>query len=563
MALLQRFGDSMASPAAALRRAQKRIEAGDRTEAFPLLARAARAGIAEAEFLVGRAYLDGAGVPPSATEAARWLERAAERGYVEAQTLIAAIYLHGVASRRPAPGEAVSADAAPTVAELAGPASTLFRASVGVEPDPDRAAVWARRAADAGSAEGQALLGYLLTSGPDSLRDVEAGEALYRRSAEAHCPQGHLGYALALLRQAQTPAMLAQAGEQLSKASEAGLGTAQYLLGVLHEQGRGVAQDLERASALYAEAAGKGIRAAQARYGLALLNGQGVERDPQEGESWLRRAALEGDPEAAAVVGDLYARGGELPPNHAEAAMWFRRAAEAGHKTAARALGLLHLTGAGVPRDPAEAARWFRISAEAGDPQAKQDLANLVLQGKGEPADAERIRTWFEQAATAGDLVAAFNYGICLAEGVGIARDDAQAVQWLRRAAQGVVNAQVPVRKDAYRGAGRGGRSGRGASLDHPCLRSRYAGRERGLGRADGKRKGRCARPSGRIEAVPARGRAWPCGCHVRACRHAGRWARCAVEPAGGAEMVPYGGRARAPARADDAGALPGAWPRW
>ena len=65
------------------------------------------------------------------------------------------------------------------------------------------AVVWARRAAEGGSADGQAILGFILTSGPESLRDLDQAEEMYRRSAEADCPQGCLGYALTLLRKAQ------------------------------------------------------------------------------------------------------------------------------------------------------------------------------------------------------------------------------------------------------------------------------------------------------------------------------------------------------------------------
>jgi len=79
------------SPSAALRRAQRLIEEGKRAEAMPLLARAANARIAEAEYLVGRAYLEAGGVPPSPVEAARWLERAAQQGYEHCRVRLAHI----------------------------------------------------------------------------------------------------------------------------------------------------------------------------------------------------------------------------------------------------------------------------------------------------------------------------------------------------------------------------------------------------------------------------------------------------------------------------------------
>src|SRR5215471_137925 len=103
------------SPAAALRRAVHLTEQGDLKQAFPLLTRAARAGIAEAEYRIGRCYLEGAGVPPSRTEGARWLERAANQGYVAAQAQLATLAIHGMTA---------GADAAPTTRLFASTEAT-------------------------------------------------------------------------------------------------------------------------------------------------------------------------------------------------------------------------------------------------------------------------------------------------------------------------------------------------------------------------------------------------------------------------------------------------------
>jgi TPR repeat protein/Flp pilus assembly protein TadD len=412
------------SPKAAVRRAAALTAAGKPAAAFRFYVRAARSGLAEAEYRIGRCYLEGAGVPPSRAEAVRWLEQAGRRAHVEAQSLLAMLHLHGAAGRRERS------------------AAGLFDTCETTDPDYRTAAFWARTAAEGGSADGQAVLAYILTSGPEDMRDLAEAELWYERSAAAGCPQGRLGHALALARKGGDEAVQREVAAQLEKAAEAGLPLAFYLLGVISEQGLGVARDQVAAAHLYRCAAEAGDRAGQARWGLALLRGLGVDADPCAGETWLRRAALAGDAEAAVVVGDLYAGSGNLPPNHAEAAQWFRRAAEAGHSGAARALGLLHLTGRGVAPDPEEAVQWFRIAAAAGDPTAQAELGNLVLKGFGGQDDRLCTCRWFAQAADAGDPVAAFNYGVCLARGIGVSPDDAQAAFWLRKAADRVVSAQ-------------------------------------------------------------------------------------------------------------------------
>src|SRR6516164_10909051 len=90
----------LGSPETALRRAIQLTEQEKHAAAFPLLTRAAKAGIPDAEYRVARSYLEGAGVPASQTEGARWLERAASHGCVEAQTLLAALCMRGLAGRR-------------------------------------------------------------------------------------------------------------------------------------------------------------------------------------------------------------------------------------------------------------------------------------------------------------------------------------------------------------------------------------------------------------------------------------------------------------------------------
>ena len=446
----------LASPAAALDRAVRLIEQKRFGAAFPLLTRAAKAGISDAEYRVARCYLEGAGVPRSRAEGARWLERAASHGCVEAQSLLAALCVRGLAGATN--GGSLGDDAG---------ASRLFTGDAPVELDFGSALKWARVAAEAGSSESQALLGYILTHGPEPMRDLEDADRWYERSARAGCPQGHLGYALSLARNAMDDEGRRQVADQLRRAAAAKLPTAIYLLGVLTEHGAAVPRDLALAAEHYRDAAENGHCAAQVKWGLALIKGRHVEQDLVAGESWLRRAALSGDARAAALLGDLYVQGGPLPPNYAEAASWYRRAAEAGDRAAARALGSLHLTGAGVARDEEEAARWLRVSAEAGDQAAQVDLARLVQEGAGAPDDPLRIASWFEQAASAGDLTAAFNLGVCLIKGVGVERDEQKAAQWMRRAAERVADAQLMYARMLA--------DGRGAPRDLPGARAWFA----------------------------------------------------------------------------------------
>ncbi|WP_224670782.1 tetratricopeptide repeat protein [Mesorhizobium sp. BH1-1-5] len=412
-------------PALALRRAIQLSEKGKVAEAFPLMATAARAGVPEAEYRVARCYLEGLGVPSSRLEGTRWLRRAAERGNADAQALLAALYASGLAEDEDNAGSNSS--------------ESLFAAQSSREPDFEMALQFARKAAEAGSANGQAILGYILSKGPQAIRDLEAAHGWYEKSAAAGCPEGRLGLALSLVRRRQ-PEQRARIARELRCAADAGLPTAIYLLAVLTEHGMGVPVDLEEAEQLYQLAAEKGFAAAQFRLGLSLIEGRLSRQDPAAGEAWMRRAALAGNPDAAYRIGELYVK--RPQPDYAEAAAWYRRAAEAGHQAAARALASLYLSGNGVAQDTVEGTRWLRAAANGGSQASQVDLANLVLEGAGDIDDSVNVAEWFGATASSGDAIAAFNLGLCFAEGVGVRKDQELAAKWMRRAAEGMPQAQ-------------------------------------------------------------------------------------------------------------------------
>lgn len=424
MVLMDRL-TSLVSPAASLRRGVRLLEQGGYNKAFPLMASAARAGIVEAEYRVARCYLEGEGVPQSRTEGIRWLKLAAKHENADAQALLAALYLAGFVP----PGTDTE------------PASTrLFKPDIIGEPDFEAAVDLAKKAAEAGSAAGQALLGYILTNGPEGLRDAAAALDAYEQSAAGGCAEGSLGLALLLARRGLVPDQSRIVAE-LRRAADGGLPTAVYLLGVVTENGLGIARDNGAAAVHYESAAESGVTAAQLRLGLGLLDGSLGNQDAVAGEAWMRRAAMAGNAEAAFLLGERIVKEGGTP-NYVEAAGWFRQAADRGHEAAARALASLYFTGNGVAKDADEGARLLRAAATGGNQDAQIDLANLVMSGGGGPDDPTNIARWFESAAKSGDRIAAFNLGLCFAKGVGVRHDEGQAAEWLRRAAEGVAEAQ-------------------------------------------------------------------------------------------------------------------------
>ena len=128
---------------------------------------------------------------------------------------------------------------------------------------------WYARAAEAGSARAQYLLGVKYETGVDVERDLDQALAWYRKAAEQDYAE------------------------------------AQFKLGVMHEQGRGMRQDPAAAFGWYRAAARNGLPAAQYNLGVALLNGSGVAPDPVEAFAWVLVAAGGGLDVAARLRDEL------------------------------------------------------------------------------------------------------------------------------------------------------------------------------------------------------------------------------------------------------------------
>jgi hypothetical protein len=101
----------------------------------------------------------------------------------------------------------------------------------------------------------------------------------------------------------------AKALPHLQKAADAGNADAMVGLGVLYENGQGVAQDYAKAREWYQKAADAGNADAMNNLGLLYQKGQGVTQDYAKAREWYQKAADAGDPIAMDNLGVLYRDG--------------------------------------------------------------------------------------------------------------------------------------------------------------------------------------------------------------------------------------------------------------
>ena len=238
-------------------------------------------------------------------------------------------------------------------------------------------------------------------------------------------------------------------------AAEQGLASAQSKLGTMYSEGKGAPQDHTKAAHWWRQAAEQGH--AWAQYNLAKMyrKGIGVSQDDAEAMRWYHQAAEQENALAQLDLGVMRYRGEGGPKDDIEAAYWFRQAAKQGLAFAQGMLGAMYATGEGVPQDKAEAVRWFLQAAEQGFTAAQYNLGLMYAKGEGVSKDVAMAVRWFRQAAKQGDADAQANLGVMYDEGEGVPEDDAEAVRWFRRAAeQGHATAQFKLGVMYAKGAG-------------------------------------------------------------------------------------------------------------
>ena len=184
----------------------------------------------------------------------------------------------------------------------------------------------------------------------------------------------------ALSASAQREVDAAIAGWQA--AAEEGHLQAQFNLGVIFKEGRGVTQSDKEAARWFRKAAEQGDSVAQGSLGLLFEGGRGMAKNDKEAAHWFRKAADQGDAQAQCNLGLVFLEGRGVAQSDKEAARWYRKAADQGIDIAQRELGLMLQEGRGVARSDEEAARWFMKAAKQGLDTAQCELGLMFQEGR-------------------------------------------------------------------------------------------------------------------------------------------------------------------------------------
>jgi hypothetical protein len=152
--------------------------------------------------------------------------------------------------------------------------------------------------------------------------------------------------------------------------------------------------DFATALRLFGPLAEQGDASAQTNLGVMYEQGRGVAQNYREAMKWFRLAALQGNASAQSNLGVMYYRGQGIAQDYREAMKWYRLGAEQGNAEAMFNLGVMYEQGRGVGQDYARAYIWYNLAAsQSSDENAKLAIkARDIIARRLEPAQLLRAQ---------------------------------------------------------------------------------------------------------------------------------------------------------------------------
>ena len=208
----------------------------------------------------------------------------------------------------------------------------IYQKGLGVTADLNKAVDWFAEAGEKGDVGAQYTLAEIYLDGALGEPDTERGRYWLLQAAAQHKPEAE--HRLGLMDASERPPNWMGAAEWFRRAAEQGYANAQYNLGVLYAEGKGVEASKVTAGEWFAKAAVQGHRDAALDYGIMVFRGDGVKKDEKVGAEWLMVSARRGNPVAQNRVARLYATGRVFEVDPAEATKWHILAKTAGRSDA-------------------------------------------------------------------------------------------------------------------------------------------------------------------------------------------------------------------------------------
>jgi len=282
------------------------------------------------------------------------------------------------------------------------------------------------KAANAGSPEGQYMVGKMFLDGDGVLQSYSSAITWLKKAAAQDDTE-----AMYLLGVAYHNIHLDNiAVEWYRKAAKSGNINGRNNLAICYIKGEGITQDVSEGMKWFVYDNPESLYIVGTLYllGSEKVYGKiGVQQDVMKGLEYLRKAAEQDYVSAQTQLGLALAYGEELVgpstaniQNVTEGVRWLHKAAEQGDDLAQFKMGCIYLLGSveecgvfGVSQNITEGMKWIRKAAEQGDDFAQFSLGCIYLLGSvefiGSPGVSKNVtegKKWISKAAEQGNEAA-------------------------------------------------------------------------------------------------------------------------------------------------------------
>jgi uncharacterized protein len=254
----------------------------------------------KAEFMLGKMYSNGEGIPQDYGQAVKWYKASAEKGNAWAQFYLGLMYNYGK----------------------------------GVPKDSTQAFTWYTKAAQQENAVAQFVLGTMYHIGEGVPQDYKQGLNWFTKAAEQGNAKAQNTLGVMYYKGKGVPQDYKQSLNWFTKAAEQGNADAQCALGLMYSNGEGVPQDYKQAMNWYTKAAEQGNAEAQNTLGVMYYDGEGAPQDYKQSLNWFTKAAEQGNADAQLVLGVRYSVGVGAPQKYMYSYAWSSLAASQGSEDA-------------------------------------------------------------------------------------------------------------------------------------------------------------------------------------------------------------------------------------
>lgn len=382
-------------------------------EGLELLEKSANQNNEYAQYTLGSIYFKGNIVEQDIYSALQYLSNAAEQGNQFAQYTLGIIYLNGI--------------------------------SEDIEQDIPKAIEYFSSSAEQGNAFSQFQLGRLYLENED-IKDVDKALDYLNKAAEQDNP--HLKYNLGRIYLDNEEIMdIDKAIEYLTDSAENGNPFAAYTLGNLYSKNDFISADKEIAGQWY-KMAFKGFTAIEEEqntkvsdsvlYNLGIMhyNGLGTEQNIEKGIDYLIKSAQSGHEYAQYKLGKIYLDGEDVRQNIEYASLWLQASAEQGNQFAQYQLGKIYYDEEYGIKDIYKSITYLEQAAEQNNQFAQYQLGIIYLKGEYVDQNFQLAYNYLLQSAEQNNQFAQYQLGMIFVKGELTKTDYEKAIDYFKQSAE-------------------------------------------------------------------------------------------------------------------------------